>query len=392
MTQMDSRRPIEEYIQFLRYCLDEKLELPESAKRIDWRRMMVWAEQQAIVGIIYGGIQRADKSLGIPFDVLMEWIGYAQNIELRNRLLNRKVGEISERFRQDGFRNCILKGQGAALYYPNPLLRTPGDIDIWLEGGRDRIMGYVTGKYGRLLERYHHVELPVEDSIDIEVHFTPSYMFAPMSNRRMQRWFGEHAEAQFENRVGLSECEKEVAVPTAGFNAVFLLSHIYRHLFSEGIGLKQIIDYYYLLKGHTDFTDDTDERPMAARGHTEITEITERRSMAEMGRVLEQLGLMRFAEALMWVLHVQLGLDWKYLIAEPDEKEGRFLWSEIMIGGNFGQYDTRLGNKCNEGRVKKYVRMSVRNLRFVGHYPSEALSEPLFRAWHFLWRKIHGLE
>lgn len=69
-----------------------------------------------------------------------------------------------------------------------------------------------------------------------------------------------------------------------------------------------------------------------------------------------------------------------------------FLLAEIMQGGNFGQYDTRLGSKENEGKLHRYLRMSLRNLRFVKHYPTEALSEPLFRTWFALWKKIHGIK
>ena len=358
----DGRRKMEEiYLEFLRYCLDDKLLLPESTKSIDWMAMMAWAEQQTVVGIIYGGILRAGKALGMPFDALMEWVGYAQQIESRNRQLNKRCRELVEEFRNDGFKSCILKGQGVALYYPNPLLRTSGDIDIWLDGGRDRIAEYVRGKYGEQLERYHHVELPAEDGIEVEVHFTPSYMLAPWSNKRMQRWMREKADGGW-LMAELPDGAGEIPVPTAEFNLVFLLSHIYRHLFSEGIGLRQVVDYYYLLRSDV------------------------RSKMEDVPSILKYLDLWKFAGALMWVLHEQLGLEEKYLIAEPNEKEGRFLWYEIMIGGNFGQYDRRLGNKEDEGKLRTFVRMTIRNMRYVTHYPAEALCEPVFRIWYFFWR------
>ena len=250
---------------------------------MDWKGMMIWAEQQAIVGVIYQGIQRAGKSLKIPFDILMEWVGYAQQIEMRNHQLNKKICELHTQYEYDGFRNCILKGQGVALYYTNPLLRTPGDIDIWLEGGRDKVMGYVTEKYGCHLERYHHVELQMENDIEVEIHFTPSYMHSPHNNKRLQEWFEEQKEEQFRNLVELVDCDTKVAVPTKEFNGVYLMEHIYRHLFSEGIGLRQIIDYYYLLK----------------------SDVIGR--MEEVPSILKHLGLWKFAGALMWVLQEKLG-------------------------------------------------------------------------------------
>ena len=93
----------------------------------------------------------------------------------------------------------------------------------------------------------------------------------------------------------------------------------------------------------------------------------------------------------MYVLHEVFVLSEDRMIAPMDEREGRFLLAEIMRGGNFGQYDTRLGSKENEGKLHRYLRMSLRNLRFVKHYPTEALSEPLFRTWFALWKKIHGI-
>ena len=341
--------------------------------------LMTWSERQAIVGIIYQGIQRAGKALNIPFDNLMRWVGYALQIEMQNRLVNKRCVELTEEMEHDGFRTCILKGQGVALLYPNPLLRVPGDIDLWLEGGRDKIMAYVTGKYGRLLERYHHVELPNEiDSVSVEVHFTPSYMFSWRNNKRMQEWFCKQSDANLCKTVRLTDSDGMVVIPTNEFNLIFLLSHIFRHLFSEGIGLRQVIDYYYLLKSRAEAQVEKD-------GIASCWPI-------EIEKTLRWLGLWKFAGALMWVLHNRLGLEERYLIAEPSDKEGRFLWKEIMIGGNFGQYDTRLGKKYNESRLSKYLRLTVRNMRLVRHYPTEALCEPIFRAWYFLWRNNHGLK
>ena len=168
----------------------------------------------------------------------------------------------------------------------------------------------------------------------IVVHFTPSYMFFPIHNSRMQKW-------------------------------------LYRHVFTEGIGLRQLIDYYFVLVK-------SEERRV--------------KNLTALQRELKYLGLWKFAGAVMYVLHEALGLPEAKMIAPIDVNEGRFLLAEIMHGGNFGQYDTRLGSKENEGKLHRYLRMSLRNLRFVKHYPTEALSEPLFRTWFALWKKIHGIK
>ena len=130
------------YSDFLAYCLDEKNPVPESVKYIDWNDMFVWAEKQSVVGIIFGGIQKVGKELNIPTEILIKWIGYANIIENRNKLLNRRCVDIGTYLKTKGFDACILKGQGNALLYDGrwkeedgrslALLRTPGDIDVWV--------------------------------------------------------------------------------------------------------------------------------------------------------------------------------------------------------------------------------------------------------------------
>ena len=82
--------------------------------------------------------------------------------------------------------------------------------------------------------------------------------------------------------------------------------------------------------------------------------------------------------------------DCPWLLCEPNEKEGRKLWGEIMKGGNFGQYDTRDAELKRGGMVKHGVWKLKRVMRLVRSYPEEALCEPVFRVWHLGWRMIHG--
>lgn len=72
----DTKKILMYCIEFLKFCLDDNKIKPVSANDIDWKKLLFWAEQQAIVGVVFGGIQKAGKSLGIPTDVLFKWIGY----------------------------------------------------------------------------------------------------------------------------------------------------------------------------------------------------------------------------------------------------------------------------------------------------------------------------
>ena len=374
------------FFDFLRFCIGSAKEIPDSLKKADWKELYAIAQKQALLGVLFHGIRRLPKKLAPEQKLLMQWMAMAEMIRKQNIKLFQDSVKVCQNFENEGFANCILKGQGNALLYPDPYMRTPGDIDIYLSGGRKRIMKYVDRVCPNQVMRYHHVDFPVMKTA-IEVHFTPSYMFYPIHNWRMQKWFEEVMDDQCNHWVSLPDGYGEIHVPLVSFNVIYILSHLYRHIFTEGIGLRQLLDYYFVLvEWHTDLTNLTDSNkslPQMTQINTDLDALRHK---------LKYLGLWKFAGAVMYVLHEILGVPEEKMIAPINVNEGRFLLAEIMQGGNFGQYDTRLGSKENEGKLHRYFRMNLRNLRFVKHYPTEALSEPLFRTWFAVWKKIHGIK
>ena len=374
------------FFDFLRFCIGSAKEIPGSLKEVDWKELYAIAKKQALLGVLFYGIQRLPKELAPKQKLLMQWMVMAEMIRKQNIKLFQDSVKVCQNFENEGFANCILKGQGNALLYPDPYMRTPGDIDIYLSGGRKKIMKYVDQVCPNQVMRYHHVDFPVMKTA-IEVHFTPSYMFYPIHNRRMQKWFEKVMGEQCSHRASLPDGYGEIHVPQVSFNVIYILSHLYRHIFTEGIGLRQLLDYYFvLLKWHTDLTNLTDSNkslPQMTLINTDLDALRHE---------LKYLGLWKFAGAVMFVMKEVFGLSEDRMIAPMDEKEGRFLLDEIMRGGNFGQYDDRMGSKVGESKIHRYFRMNLRNLRFVKHYPTEALSEPLFRTWFAVWKKIHGIK
>lgn len=356
------------FFDFLRFCIGSAKEIPDSLKEVDWKEIYAIAKKQALLGVLFYGIQRLPKELAPEQKLLMQWMVMAEQIRKQNIRLFLDSVKVCKNFENKGFANCIFKGQGNALLYPDPYMRTPGDIDIYLAGGRKRVMQYINKVCPNQVMRYHHVDFPVMKTA-IEVHFTPSYMFFPIHNSRMQKWFKEVMGEQCNHRVSLPDGYGEIHVPQVSFNVIYILSHLYRHIFTEGIGLRQLLDYYYVL-----ISDD-------------LLLISDR-----VQKDLKHLGLWKFAQAVMFVMKEVFGLSEDRMIAPMDEMEGRFLLDEIMRGGNFGQYDDRMGSKIGESKMYRYFRMNLRNLRFVKHYPTEALSEPLFRTWFAVWKKIHGIK
>ena len=354
---------------FFKFCIEAVAEIPVSVKYADWKVQYAIAKKQALIGVLLHGIKQLPKELAPDADLLMTWMGLAQKIHQQNIRLFMDSVKVCHNFKQEGYRCCILKGQGNALLYPDPYMRTPGDIDIYLAGGRKRIMQYINKVCPNQVMRYHHVDFPMMKTA-IEVHFTPSYMFYPKHNHRMQKWLGEVMGLQCSNVVALPDGYGEISVPTVNFNVIYILSHLYRHVFTEGIGLRQLLDYYYVLKSW----------------------VHDKEALIYVQTLVDYFGMTKFAGGIMYVLHEVFGLPTSMIVVPIDKNEGKFLLDEIMRGGNFGQYDTRLGSKDNEGKIHRYLRMTLRNLRFVKHYPTEALSEPLFRTGFTLWKKCKGFK
>ena len=364
-----------ELFDFLKYCLGAKSDVNKMIAGIDWQMLYSFAFKQAILGLCFDGIERLGKEYPdelkqnpIGRELLMTWMGAAQQIRRQNRKVNRVAAKLYSKFREDGLRCCILKGQGNALMYPNPYSRTPGDIDVWVNASREYLTEYAKCHF-KLEDdiRFHHLETTL-DGVPVELHFFPSIMNNSIYNARLQKWFKRNADLQCSNVVSLPDGIGEIAIPTTAFNVVYQLTHLYHHFFDEGIGMRQIIDYYYVVNN---------DESLVIRDTLQ--------------RELKHLGLWKFARAVMYVQHETLGLSEEKMIAPMDEKRGMLLLAEILNGGNFGKHFTKYGHFTQQGMAKKYFLKIWRNMHFVRYYPAESLSEPIFRTWHFFWRFKHRM-
>ena len=357
---------------FLRYFLGYKENMSRIIDGINWLHLYSFASKQAILALCFNGIERLGndyseelKKNPIGRELLMTWMGVSQQIRRQNMMVNVVASKLYSMLREDGLRCCILKGQGNALMYPNAYSRNPGDIDVWVNASREQITEYAK-KHFELGDdiRYQHIETSV-DGVPVELHFFPGIMNNPIYNARLQKWFKRNVDLQCSNVVSLPDGIGEIAMPTTAFNVVYQLTHLYHHFFDEGIGMRQIIDYYFVLVK-------SEERRV--------------KNLTALQRELKYLGLWKFAGAVMYVMHEALGLSEKKMIASMDEKRGKLLLSEILNGGNFGQHFTKYGHFTQQGMAKKYFLKIWRNMHFVRYYPAEALCEPIFRTWHFFWR------
>ena len=345
--------------------------MSEVLVKLNWLKLYSFASKQAILGLCFDGISRLGqefpnelKKNPIARDLLMTWMGTTQQIRRQNMKVNTVASKLYSMIREDGLRCCILKGQGNALMYPNPYSRNPGDIDVWVNASREQITEYAQ-KHFEIGDdiRFHHLETSF-DGVPVELHFFPGIMNNPIYNASLQKWFKRNADLQCSHIVGLPDGAGDIAIPTSPFNVVYQLCHLYHHFFDEGIGMRQIIDYYYVVS--------------MLNVNCEM--------LTWLPKELKHLGLWKFAGAVMYVLHEALGISEEKMIAPMDEKRGKLLLAEILNGGNFGQHFTKYGHFTQQGMAKKYFLKIWRNMHFVMYYPAEALSEPIFRTWHFFWR------
>lgn len=350
------------FFELIQVALGQKDRLSRTPSEEDWQRLFQMAEEQAITSFVFPALEILNKcGQKPPVELLLEWIGLAEQDRSQNELMNSEAARLTALFENEGHRTAILKGQANARLYnchtditentervATTLLRLPGDIDIWVSGGKERVVktlrkmhlidGGISKYYSaeNALDGYHHIHLPKnEKGVDVEVHFRPSSgNHDPFTNRRLQKYLNQEIERENE-LVG-----EGFRVPSLRFALLMQLAHIQRHALETGIELRRVIDYYYLLKSDADHERET------IKGK------------------LKEMGLDHIAGALMWVMKEVLLMDEGWMIAKPDEKRGRILLDIIMGGDHFGFISAKNRQTFSFARSLMYHIRKFELLRF----------------------------
>lgn len=350
------------FFELIQISLGNREELERIPSDIEWTQMLELAQKQSLTGLLFDGMAKClPKEKGGKPSSFFEWYALQQRVIALNTLQNKRAQELYEIFKEGNYRSCVLKGQGTATYYDRPEIRQSGDIDLWVEDERDEVVEFVRSK-GILVEN-----VDIKDStmyffndVMVEVHWRPNCMYNPWTDRRLQSFFKKMSGDQFEafdEKMGFTHT-------TIEFDLVYSLVHIYRHIFSEGIGLRQLVDYFYILKRAT----------------------VEQRK--EAFKTICSFGMKSFAGGIMYILQEKFDMDKEFALCNKNKRHGEFLLNEIMIGGNFGHYDTRYSIAGKDKKFKRGISMLRRNLHYIALYPSEVLWSPLWKLWHWGWR-IH---
>ena len=353
------------FIELVRVAIGRQKTLSRNLSANEWLEMFNIAYRQTLVAVCFSGIERLPQEQIPPQEILFQWYAITKQTEEQNKLVNERCQQALSFFKENGFNPTILKGQGMAKLYEVGdytegvrnigLRRQSGDIDIWLNGGRSKVYHFAK-QYdgeGRLYGvNYHHVHIHLFDDVEVEIHIYPGSLCNPFANRRLHFFFEKHSS------------ESMGDYPNKNFNIIYILLHCYKHFLGHGVGLRQIMDYYFLLK--------------------ERETIVEKREVKEL---LKQLGMMKFAQGMMWVMQTTFGLEQEYMFVDPDEEEGKFIMNEIFQTGNMGHHDKRhWGSKKTS--FSRFVYNLHRDWHFINHYPQEVLWRPVFSLWQFFNQKF----
>ena len=352
---------------------DRLSRLPSEA---EWEELFEMAVKQSLVGVCFCGIHQlgADSDegyvqIGMSEELYFDWMGMAAQINMRNEQVNEQCVALQRKFSTDGYGTAILKGQDYARYYKNEateddlrLFRQSGDIDLWVDGKMDDVIKYVRSmgiEIGHI--DIKHSDIHFFEDTEVEVHFRPSWMYCPLTGKKLVEWFHTFELEKFET---VENGKGAIVVPPLEFSLVYSMLHIYRHFFSEGVGLRQVLDYYFLLNASTEV-----QRNGALK-------------------VLESLHMKKAVGGIMWV--IENTFCGTTLICPSNKNVGQMLLNEMITAGNFGHEDTRYKHLESSHRWKRGFIGLQRNWKYLQYFPEEVLWSPFWKLWHYCWRKRKG--
>lgn len=357
--------------------LGNRLALSTVPTAEEWKMLLSMSRKQAVTGICYVAMQRLPQGQWPDIMTVRQWAMMASVLPTRNAKATQECLETVDVLTKAGLDHCILKGQSLHDCYPEEMrqYRTPGDVDVWVKPfGKDgtasearaltkaermRIIEFAWDVSGdKELPVYHHIhcERLLPDNL-VELHFTPSFSINPFDNRRLQRLFDSHWNDRERCSYGF------MAMPK-GLNLVFMLSHISRHVVTEGIGLRQLLDYYMVLKS---FCDDE----AAHRLNGDLSSRT-----AVMGAI-RKVGMKGICSAVMYVMQQVFGMDDCLLLCKPNDKLGKELLQDIIDGGNFGREHERVkGIYDGKNNAVRFFRSLKSSMRLFRSYPREIIWVP----------------
>ncbi len=238
------------FFHLLRIGLDTEKPFGELAE-CNWHQIYALGVKQGVAAILFDGLQRLiDAHIDIPLPdkkLKMQWYAHTLQVEKHHRQQEHVISSLAEFYSEHGIKMMILKGYGVSLLYPTPNHRPCGDIDIWQFGDEERGDNLLHEKLGIQIDySHHHHTVFTCNGVAVENHYDFVNQHSSLSNRdfeeEMHRLIAKHkAEAVMING-------QQVYIPSATFNAVFLMRHMGQHFASTEIAVRHLVDWAMFVK------------------------------------------------------------------------------------------------------------------------------------------------
>jgi hypothetical protein len=226
------------------------------SQEIDWTAIKALADAHGLSAIILDALNTGPANLSdsIPVQMKLEWIGEVmQSYEGLYAAYEKAIGSLAEFYNQHGYKMMVLKGYACSLDWPNPKHRPCGDIDIWQFGKQKEADAVLTKEKGVKIDTSHHHHTVFEwDGFSVENHYDFINVHHHKSNvefEKILKQFGED-DSHFVvlNGDASTDSAAKVYLPSPNLHALFLLKHLMMHFASEGIMLRQVVDWGFFVE------------------------------------------------------------------------------------------------------------------------------------------------
>ena len=283
----------------------------------EWHKFYEEYEKQAISGIILHGHNKLPVEQRPPKELLLQWIGEGEIIRQHNHIMDDAVVLLCKKLDSLKCRYFIVKGQTLGLLYTYQSTRQCGDIDFIVHPSDwNKAFNFFKNTLGRGRIKSHsekHIEWK-DNGVLYEMH----RKLNEFSSTKHQKYWNEEFMSEAWDHPYFIKING-YSIPTLAplYNVLYVFVHLYYHLINEGVGLRQFVDWYYLLYKYELNGD-----------YKEI-----------LRRHLNGIGLYNAFVGCGAVLTDYLSLDedrFPFSICEQDHRDSRKMVNNILHKGNFG--------------------------------------------------------
>ncbi|WP_197020357.1 nucleotidyltransferase family protein [Prevotella sp. P6B1] len=333
-------------------------------KDVDWGVIYQYADEQSVSAVVFDGIEalkdKDGKNITPPKIDLLTWMGEVFIIENNNHVLNENLKTLESYFHDKGIRTLLLKGQGCASLYRNPLHRNSGDIDLFVGLDQYEAVKNILKEDGIAIEKETRKDLHfMWHDTPVECHKMALHYYSPIINQPLQRI--NRAEEWREPRSFILEGQ-EIGQPNPTYNAFFIFMHIHHHFVQTGIGLRQICDWTLFLHRHC----------------AEIDWDKIQQYLKDVRATLAWVSFYGFAKE-----YLALDINAPEWMRQYKKEDVQFLFSDIMAVGNFGQSSESMKHRSFDkgffGNIYSFWALFKRLIKVFKYGKEKIIAYPIWK-------------